>query len=144
MLFLRMYLGAMPRKNRDRAAAYCILLRCGGDTVGFTQPVPDVLNLSASFLCAVFCEEGKMALEIRDPADSSPTTMIVSGGAHSNILSGKSLGLQIRAAFVYNLHVGEVRPSSSGWSGPSFGFTANLRKRFSSSEDVWRSWWLKS
>ena len=69
-----MYLGAMPRKNRERAAAYCKLLRCGdtGDTasrVGFAQP--------ARFFCAVFGEEGKMALEIRDPADSGPTTEIV-------------------------------------------------------------------
>ena len=41
--------------------------------------------------------------------------------------------------------MGEVRHSSTGWSGLSFGFTANLRKRFYNSEDVWRSsWWLAS
>ena len=50
-----------------------------------------------------------MALEIRDPADSSPTTKIMLG-AHSNLLSGKSHGFQIRAAFVYNLHVDKSVP----------------------------------
>ena len=104
VLFFECILEQCLEKNRERAAAYCKLLRCGdtGDTasrVGFAQP--------ARFFCAVFGEEGKMALEIRDPADSRH---------HSNLLSGKSHGLQIRAAFVYNLHVGKVRPSSTGWS----------------------------
>jgi len=51
-----------------------------------------------------------MALEIRDPADSSPTTVIASDGAHFNLLPGMSHGFPGGAAFVYNLHVGKSVP----------------------------------